>query len=530
MIAKFYRFAKRGNSTLVPTDSPGEFIQRTIKINDAGSSILSPAIRVELGANNLLQCNYCYIDAFNRYYYISDWHFNADGTWTAFCTVDALGSYSASIKGSAGYVGRAAGTYDEDIIDAFYPAKSEFLTKFISYPTGLDADLGDGCFILGIVSADAPNCGAVSYYLLDANELTTLVQKLVGVGSGASSVDFSTVDSITGDVLKSLVNPFQFVVSCKWFPFDPDLITLYSQPQTGTIKVYNWDSGINPKKLAQSEVLIENEYVPLKVNEYVVTNPQTEVQSIAIDNTIDMADYPQAAPYTSYSMITPWGTFDLDSNIMRDLMKESDYSKRKIKTTLRVNLISGTATLIIDTSHLSIAKTDAGQPTATGSLAENRFHEFLRREVDLAVDIPLSQVSFDYVSIAKSGLAAVGAAGNIGGWISNPVGTAADVASSTIDAVAGAMSPSAQSSTGAAAAITADIQRISIQTISYKTIGKAPLMFGRPLKKAVSQLSSVVSSGATFVKVDYSEFSNSDCLDAERESIIAALKDGVYLE
>lgn len=523
MIAKFYRFAKRGNSTLVPVDRPGEFIQRTIKINDAGSSILAPAIRVELGANNLLQCNYCYIDAFNRYYYINDWHFNADGTWTALCSVDALGSYSQSIKDSAGYVGRAAGTYDEDIIDAFYPAKSEFLSKFISYETGLNAQLGNGCFVLGIISADAPNCGAVSYYILTASELTTLVQKLVGVGSGASSVDFSTVDTITGDVLKSLVNPFQFVVSCKWFPFSANRITNYSKLAEGqTIKVYNWNSGINPKKLGQSEVIIENDYVPLKVNEYVGPDPEDpSQQKIFIDATIDMDDYPQAAPYTSYSMITPWGTFDLDSNVMRDLMKNT-YANRKIKTTLKVNLISGTATLIIDTSHLSSA--------AAGNRAEDRYYEFLRREVDLAVDIPLSQVSFDYVSIAKSGLAAAGAAGNIGGWITNPVGTAADVASSTIDAVAGAMSPSAQSSTGAAAAITADIQRVTIQTVSYKTIGKAPLMFGRPLKRAVTQLSSVVSEGATFVKVDYSEFSNSDCLEAERESIIDALKDGVYLE
>ena len=523
MKAKFYRFAKKGNSTLVPVDRPGEYIERTIKINDAASSILAPAIRVELGGNNLLQCNYCHIDAFNRYYYISDWHFNADGTWTAFCTVDALGSYAQSIKNSAGYVGRAAGTYDEDIIDAFYPAKSEFLSKFISYDTGLDADLGDGCVVLGIISADAPNCGAVSYYILTANELTTLVQKLVGVGSGASSVDFSTVDTITGDVLKSLVNPFQFVVSCKWFPFSANRVTYTSRlPEGQTIKVYNWNSGINPKKLAQSEVIIENNYVPLKVNEYVVENEQTHVQSIATDDSIDMDDYPQAAPYTSYSMITPWGTFDLDSNVMRDLMKEDDYNDRKIHTTLRVNLISGTATLIIDTSHLTSA--------AAGNRTEDRYFEFLRREVDLAVDIPLSQVSFDYVSIAKSGLAAVGAAGNIGGWIGNPVGTAADVASATIDAVAGSMSPSAQSSTGAAAAITADIQRVTIQTVSYKTIGKSPLMFGRPLKRAVTQLSSVVSSGATFVKVDYSEFSNSDCLEAERESIIDALKDGVYLE
>lgn len=522
--ASFFKMTKRRNSTLTPAAGT-PILAGNIIINDSNTSILTPTIRIAPGNNSaLLGCNYVFINDFNRYYYISDWHYNADGTWSAECNVDYLASHKTAIWNSRGYVGRASGTHDANVIDGMYPAKTNFRVKHETGSTGLTSDISSGSFVLGIISADAPNIGAVSYYRLTATELATLVQKLVGVGTQAGSVDFSTVDSITGDVLKSLVNPFQFIVSCKWFPISPSYISQGTTPSSN-IKVYNWDSGITPLKLSQTYVSLEGHMLPLKINEHV------DGGQIVIDNTIDMDLYPQTTPYTSYNFISPWGTYELDPSVMREVMTKLQ-NFRDIKYTLKTNLISGTATLLVSTDALQTA----------GTILQNRYYEFFRKEVDLAVDIPLSQVSFDYVSVAKSGISAVGAAGNIGAWITNPVGNAAEVASSTIDAIAGALSPAAQSSGAAAAAITPDIETVALQTVCYETFGQSRRMFGRPLKQEVTHLSDTIRSETegegddaitytyNYVQVDVSEFASADCLDAERDAIINLLKEGVFLE
>ena len=113
----FYYHRKKINSTALP-------IQGTFKncsIKDV-SSIINPYIEI---AENLAAAppwNYCYIPAYNRYYWIKEWTWER-GFWSAELSVDVLASYRENILDSTLYVLRSASNYDGNIIDKLYPTK-----------------------------------------------------------------------------------------------------------------------------------------------------------------------------------------------------------------------------------------------------------------------------------------------------------------------------------------------------------------------------------------------------------------------
>ena len=97
--ATFYTFRKKLNSTKQP--SGGSEYQIILK---HGCSIIRPTISLDIGqAGNPTGYNYCYIPAFNRYYYVSDWIFE-NRLWTASLKVDALASFKTYIGSSNEFI------------------------------------------------------------------------------------------------------------------------------------------------------------------------------------------------------------------------------------------------------------------------------------------------------------------------------------------------------------------------------------------------------------------------------------------
>lgn len=485
MIANFFKFAKRHNSTLQPSGQG--LYSYDVTINDANTTVLNPSLRVSINTTDILKCNYVYILVFGRYYYINNWTYNSDGTWTADCTVDALASWRDDILNSGGYVGRSTTLYDPNVIDSMYPATTYCKTVHDSARTGFPWTPGAGLYVLGVISSNAPNVGAVSYYMVTATELAKLLQKMTTVS--ASDADWSNISTITGDVLKSIVNPMQYIVSCKWFP------ETRSVGNSNAIYLWGWNTTAGGQRITND------------------TSIGTNIIDINLSNVSTSSDdayinFPLYAPYASYQLITAWGTFDLDANIM------SHY--RYIQVVFAINHISGTATIIGQIP-------DAGSPG-------NRI-ELFRKEVQFALDIPLAQISTDYINMAKSATSAVGAMGNIGGWLTNPGSTAAAVANSAIDAAVYALSPSVQSTAGSGATFSPEISTITVQQIRYATFSTDNYDFGRPVKRSYPHLTAFQASQTSsgFVQMDHSNFT-ALCSPAERDEIIDLLENGVFLE
>ena len=179
---------------------------------------------------------------------------------------------------------------------------------------------------------------------------------------------------------------------------------------------------------------------------------------------------------------------------------------------MTVNLINGTATLqcYID------------QDVTTGNVM---MYEFFRRDVEMSIDIPLAQVSLNYINMAKSAMNAVGTAASPQSWMSNPGGTAASVMNNIIDAAAAAVSPSVQSNAAAGSVFTYLLQYIYLQIRRFGTVGKDPDTFGKPTKRHVSDLSGFTG----YVQFDTSTVSISGTA-TEQERVRAALEGGIYIE
>lgn len=482
MVANFYTFTKRRNSTLRPGGQGSYSVD--VVLNDSETSLLAPAVRVQITSTGMLSCNYVHIPSFSRYYYINDWTYNADGTWTAALSVDALASWRDSIIASAGYVGRADAQYDNNIIDSMYPATTYCKHRIDSAATNFPWAPSNGLYVIGVISSNAPNVGVVSYYMVNHTEMAKLLNKMVSV-TGAD-IDWSDIDSITGDVLKSIMNPIQYIVSLKWFP------ETRSFSSTDSIKLWGWDTTAKGARITDA-------------NSVQGTTFNITINDVTFGNDEPFSNYPRYAPYAQYTLITAWGTFELDANIIGRY--------RSLQVVFSINHVSGNATII-------------GQVIDGASRIE-----LFRKDVQFAMDVPLSQISLDYVNIGKSAINAVGAAGNIAGWMTNPGGNAAAIASSAIDAVCYALNPSVQSVAGSGSAFSPEIATISVQQVRYATFEPDDGDFGKPLKRHYASLAALQKSqySTGYVQLDHSEFAAA-CTQTEKDNIISALESGVFLE
>lgn len=122
---QLFQFQKRLNSTLRPTQAPywkGKVSMYESTSMTAPTLIFAPAtIPPEHKTYYVFEdCNYVYINTFNRYYWITNWTRN-EGLWVATTTEDILGSFRGSILNSTQYVERSTKDPNYFILDTFYP-------------------------------------------------------------------------------------------------------------------------------------------------------------------------------------------------------------------------------------------------------------------------------------------------------------------------------------------------------------------------------------------------------------------------
>lgn len=233
MNVTFYTFAKKDNSTKRPGGGAGYNV--TLK---EPSSVTAPVISlVWPGAGSPVQYNYAYIPAFARYYFIRNWSF-ADRQWTAEMVVDVLASWKTYIGNSTKYVIRGDKETEEDdyLKDGMYPVSFEqtidvadAANPFYCY------DLSAGGYIFGILaSPTAGAIGGITYYSMTAASANTLMTSLYQAAwSVFDPTDLTTdfgkaLETFGRNLVKSMINPMQFIVSAMWVPVMPTGTTVSS--------------------------------------------------------------------------------------------------------------------------------------------------------------------------------------------------------------------------------------------------------------------------------------------------------------
>lgn len=333
MTITLYSFIKRENSTARP--SAGASFDGQIRFD---CTIVSPS--VVFSAQNLGGYNYAYIPAFLRWYFIRNWSFS-DGLWIAEMECDTLATYRDQIGASEQYIIRSSAEYDTYITDTYYPAKTDktVITEE-SYQQPWYPKVNNDSYVVGIVGDNTQNgTGAVSYFWMTPRDFKNLGNQIMGDISYMGD-DFGT--DITLDFLKTQINPFQYVVSCKRYPFPP------TGELTGTINLGWW-----PIKAVA--VKIDGDKTVRGV--FTCDVPKHPKQS--------RGKYLNAGPFARYTLFIPcFGQIPLPADVLANLDVLYIYADVDIITgeaVLRVSSSGGPDDTIFKSSAMVGADVQLGQ-------------------------------------------------------------------------------------------------------------------------------------------------------------------------
>lgn len=283
----FYTFSKKNNSTKKPVSDANSFDCDIKNI----SNILNPSI--ELRHNNPSNFNYCYINEFGRYYFISNWTWN-QGLWIASCTIDVLATYKTQIGRTTKNVIRSASNRNGKLIDNIAPITTEFTTNYVHnlpYPNQQNGapSLSKGVYVIGVLGN---NSGGQTMYELLPTQFQSLLSSLLTTADGYDWGDLSR------GVINSLMNPFQYITSCRWYPNE------FVVSGSEQIKCGLWGSSVNGYPIASlTTTPYASFFIPIS------KHPQTTSRG----------DYMNLSPYTQTMLdASVFGLIDIDTTSLID--------------------------------------------------------------------------------------------------------------------------------------------------------------------------------------------------------------------
>ena len=466
-----YKVNKRPNSTYQPLPTAGKSF--TCQIKDE-CSFITPVLRftpdnLVSGTFSPSAYNYAQIAYWQRFYYITDWTY-INGSWEATLSVDVLASFKGEIGSTSAYVVRASSSSDGSVIDTLYPAKTNYDIRSINVATSwYNVAPTGGCYVLGCINYNNNyKVGAVSYYALTSNSLAGVLNYLF-----TDNIFYSSnIYEIGAGLYKSMFNPFQYIVSCIWFPFSDTAFGLGSN--TEHVKVGYWDTGVDGIPVIY---LAEKTFATATIPDH----PQ-----------ISRGTYLNYDPYTRMTLyIPPFGSIPVDTNFRT----RGNY----LYCPVFIDHITGQATLRVNICQDSNHLVDS--------------YPITERTAMFGVPIQLAQVMPDY-------MASLQAVGNTMG--SALTGNLLGAISSAVSAVASQMPRVSTLGTNGS----------FIECLQYPTLIMEFLQitdedlteFGRPLcqVKTLSTLSGYIRCGE-----DYHSFS---ATKTETDQINQYLKSGFFYE
>lgn len=467
MQAICYQFAKRTNSTKRP--SGGQEFGIDLK---APCNIINPEIKIA-SQSDPTGYNYCYLPTFSRYYWVKNWTY-ADGLWAASLTVDTLASYRDQIGSSTEYVVRSSAKYNGTISDGLYPATAEVRSVTSAFQGGFSETISGGFFVIGFIAKAANSIGAITYAVMTPTNAKKLSAKLL------TDVSYLSIDNteISDSLTKVLFNPYQYIVSCNYFPFDIAKITAHL-PLVSSVDVGWWSIDVPCWILGE-----DNNKLTKSVSVSIPKHPQA----------VSRGGYCNASPYTDYTIfLQPFGVIPLDASKL--------WGAVTLSIQYMVDLFTGDSILRIFTDSNQLV------------------HETTAK---LGVPIQLSNITFDIPS-GSGGLLHTGIAAAFGGiQAALSGGSFSDVGNGILNAAqatnADVASKGATGSTIAFDSVPYMVARFKILTDDNNTD------HGRPLCKRVQ-----ISTIPGYIMVDDPDIALTATAE-EIDSVKSYMKNGFFYE
>ena len=373
MIVNFYSgFAKKRNSTARPTGTATPLNMQLKK----DTSVLNPILEINvssLSPFNPMKFTYAVIPDFQHYYFVVDWQYNV-GVWSVILESDVLATYKTAIGTTSAYIERSAAASDGTLIDGLYPAKSNVnITKVNVATSWHSVAPSGGTYVLGIINYETSgHIGAVTYYGVNNTGLNSLLAFLFSNNIYTSS----SITELGEGLFKSLFNPFQYIVSCIWFPFAVESFG----SSTSTIKVGYWDTQV-------SATVVTSLMQSTRVTATIPSHPQ-----------VSRGTYLNRAPFTRLTLyLPPFGSIPIDPAYL--------INGNYLASDVVIDHITGQATI-----RISISSSSSVDP----------YKICAERSVMFGVPIQLAQVLSDYTSAMSTALS--GGPGGIVGLVTGLIG------------------------------------------------------------------------------------------------------------
>nr|DAG49541.1 MAG TPA: hypothetical protein [Caudoviricetes sp.] len=379
MKAYLYNCIKRRESTMppaAPKDMPNgqkfyrAWIERDCRLKQ-DVSIVNPIFVISDKKNifpqspeetNVYTFNYIYVPKLGRGYWIADWTYTP-GAWEAACSVDVLGSFPLPVRQM--YITRASDEFDTKIRDAAPLITSETSAGTYSWAWPFAGTVSEGRFVVGIIGKSGGQFGAVTYYVMTSAQILQLMYSLMG---DTGYLDISTSE-ISNGLQRGLINPIQYIASCMWVPWVPDVTSTVQSIDCGWW-TFNVSAGIMSTPLKQIAFTTKTFDMHPQIN--------------------TIGQWLMQAPYSSVRIFCPpWGlidvpinTFDIDAFVRAG-------KKPAVGIQCFADAISGQATL-----DLSVMGYHNGTYVTRG--------QFAYMTTQLGITIPLAQATQNAYTAAVS--------------------------------------------------------------------------------------------------------------------------------
>ena len=496
-IVLYNSFEKKENSTKKPDNlTPHLTVSGDLR---EPCSMISPVFAIKRMNPDItpFPYTYAYIADFNRYYFVKDWSWR-DGLWECRLEVDVLATYKLQIGTTSEYILRTDSTtdYNGEITDTTYPATTDVETETLSYTNVFTNDLTVGCYIVGIISGNqTQSVGAISYYLMTSAQFGALKHALFS-DDNLEIMHIAERDITTGDLvplitdmslelLKTMYNPYQYIVSCMWYPFPENLIPNDKKHSENPIKIGWWDYPISGYRLYAQTIDVAEQ----------------PIQFIAHPQSATRGEYLNYEPYTKRTLVGRFGSVALDSFSF----KIND----TIDVMYAIDLITGQCR------------------TKIGRMRNQNYDLLTDRQFLLGVPIQIAQVGTDYLGTAVSAINTLPSltAGAIAGTASGTgaiTGALLFGASGIYNTLQSAM-PQVETSGSNGSFLSADYATHCI-TQFFKIVDEDITHRGRPLCeiRTINTLSGFVLCAEGDVDIS--------CLDEERSMIKNYLTSGFFWE
>ena len=281
--------------------------------------MLRPTLFLELNTSTFP--DYTQFKIGNRYYNITDITSVRNNLFEVSGVVDVLATYKAEILASTQLVARNANTYQPLLADKAYPVFNKTQTQYqnISFSPALDSD---GTYIVGIINPDAKN--GVAYYTFGETNFRELMSRLF---SDAWLPNLS-LENISADLQKELINPFQYIVSCTWYPFN-------IKGERTEVKFGYWETSTPTLDGIYAGLLSESDRI------------------YSIEGTGSMPRHPQVATHGTYMNGSPFTRYNLECWCFGSLLIDPlpFVQNPAFAFEVDVDLFTGMATMYLDDSH-----------------------------------------------------------------------------------------------------------------------------------------------------------------------------------